>query len=77
MTHSPRVTSSAGLVFETQFFPALVGTVAMLASFATPGVSFVARPIGGVVPGHMPVWSPSPPSSRCVNALPPSGRRSC
>ncbi|UJW30511.1 MHS family MFS transporter [Saccharothrix sp. AJ9571] len=45
--------SAAGLVFGKQFFPALDGTAALLASFATLGVSFVARPIGGIVAGHL------------------------
>ena len=45
--------SAAGLVFGTEFFPSLDGTAALLASFATIGVSFVARPIGGVVAGHL------------------------
>jgi MFS family permease len=45
--------SAAGLVFGKQFFPALDETAAVLASFATLGVSFVARPIGGVVAGHL------------------------
>ncbi|MEA5366739.1 MFS transporter [Amycolatopsis sp., V23-08] len=45
--------SAAGLVFGRQFFPALDATAALLASFATFGVSFAARPIGGVVAGHL------------------------
>ena len=45
--------SAAGLVFGKQFFPGLDGTAALLASFATIGVSFIARPIGGVVSGHL------------------------
>ncbi|GLY67842.1 MFS transporter [Amycolatopsis taiwanensis] len=45
--------SAAGLVFSKQFFPSLDGTAALLASFATLGVSFVARPIGGIVAGHV------------------------
>lgn len=45
--------SAAGLVFGAQFFPSLDGTTALLASFATVGVSFVARPIGGIVAGHL------------------------
>jgi MFS family permease len=45
--------SAAGLVFSQQFFPALNGTAALLASFATLGVSFAARPIGGIVSGHL------------------------
>ena len=45
--------SAAGLVFSQQFFPTLDGTAALLASFATFGVSFAARPIGGIVSGHL------------------------
>jgi metabolite-proton symporter len=45
--------SAAGLVFGKLFFPALDGNTALLASFATLGVSFFARPIGGVVAGHL------------------------
>ncbi|MFD4192290.1 MFS transporter, partial [Amycolatopsis thermoflava] len=45
--------SAASLVFGKQFFPSLDGTAALLASFATLGVSFVARPIGGIVAGHL------------------------
>jgi metabolite-proton symporter len=45
--------SAAGLVFSRQFFPALDSTAALLASFATFGVSFAARPIGGVIAGHL------------------------
>jgi metabolite-proton symporter len=45
--------SAAGLVFSQQFFPALDATAALLASFATFGVSFAARPIGGIVAGHL------------------------
>jgi len=45
--------SAAGLVFGKLFFPALDGTAALLASFATIGVSFVARPVGGIIAGHL------------------------
>jgi metabolite-proton symporter len=45
--------SAAALVFGRQFFPSLDGTAALLASFATIGVSFIARPIGGIVAGHL------------------------
>ncbi len=45
--------TAAALYFGTAFFPtgnALMGT---LLSFATLGVGFVARPIGGIVGGHL------------------------
>ncbi|WP_329047440.1 MHS family MFS transporter [Amycolatopsis sp. NBC_01488] len=45
--------SAAGLVFSKQFFPALDSTAALLASFATFGVSIAARPVGGVIAGHL------------------------
>src|SRR6185312_16993147 len=35
------------------FFTALDPATALLASFATIGVSFVARPLGGVIAGHL------------------------
>src|SRR5262245_23023039 len=44
--------TSAALVFPKLFFPALSPFAATLASFATIGVAFIARPIGGVVFGH-------------------------
>jgi metabolite-proton symporter len=45
--------SAASLVFGREFFPTLDGTAALLASFATFGVSFAARPIGGIISGHL------------------------
>ncbi|GAA4886634.1 MFS transporter [Actinomycetospora straminea] len=45
--------SAAGLVFSQLFFTALDPSTALLASFATIGVSFIARPLGGVVAGHL------------------------
>jgi metabolite-proton symporter len=45
--------SAAGLVFGQLFFTALDPSSALLVSFATIGVSFVARPLGGVVAGHL------------------------
>lgn len=45
--------SAAGLVFGRLFFPTLDSTTALLAAFATFGVSFVARPVGGVIAGHL------------------------
>ena len=43
----------AALVFGKVFFPALDPTAATLASFATFAAGFVARPIGGLLMGHL------------------------
>src|ERR1700679_614778 len=46
--------TAAALVFPTVFFsPALSPFVALIASFSTFAVGFVARPIGAVLFGHM------------------------
>lgn len=45
--------TAAALVFPTAFFPAeMPATVALIASFSTFAVGFIARPLGGVVFGH-------------------------
>ncbi len=44
---------ASALVFSRVFFPNVSPMTAMLASFATFGVGFVARPLGGVFFGHM------------------------
>src|SRR5438874_6486849 len=44
--------TAASLVFPQIFFPAGNPTVAIIASLATYGVGYVARPIGGFVLGH-------------------------
>lgn len=44
--------TAAVLVFPKLFFPAGNDTTALLASFATFGLAFVARPIGSVLFGH-------------------------
>ena len=44
--------TAAALIFPMLFFPELTPLAATLASFATFGVAFVARPIGGIVFGH-------------------------
>ena len=44
--------TSAALVFSTQFFSALDPATALLASMATLGVTFIARPFGSAITGH-------------------------
>jgi metabolite-proton symporter len=44
--------TAAALVFGALFFPTVSPTAGTLAAFATFGVAFVARPVGGVVFGH-------------------------
>src|SRR3974390_740564 len=44
--------TAASLVFPQTFFPSDSPTVAIVASLATYGVGYVARPIGAVVLGH-------------------------
>ncbi|WP_170181516.1 MFS transporter [Haloactinospora alba] len=44
--------TAAQLVFGTQFFTDLSPTAANLAAVTSIGVSFVARPLGGIVMGH-------------------------
>lgn len=45
--------SAAGLVFGKLFFEPAGPSAAMLLSFATVGVSFLFRPLGAVVAGHL------------------------
>ncbi|MCF6425362.1 MFS transporter [Amycolatopsis tucumanensis] len=45
--------TAAALVFGPLFFPTLGGVQGTLASFATLAVGFVARPLGGVLAGHV------------------------
>lgn len=44
--------TASALVFNRVFFPNFSETAGTLAAFATFGVSFVARPVGGVIFGH-------------------------
>src|SRR4030095_5451355 len=44
--------TAAALLFPRLFFSAFSPVTATLASFATFGVGFFARPVGGVVFGH-------------------------
>lgn len=44
--------AAAALVFNVLFFPSGNPTVALIASFATFGVGYVARPVGAMVMGH-------------------------
>src|SRR3954453_14704966 len=44
--------TAASLVFPQVFFPEASATVAIIASLATYGVGYIARPIGGFVLGH-------------------------
>ncbi|WP_223737660.1 MFS transporter [Streptomyces purpurogeneiscleroticus] len=45
--------TAAGLVFNKLFFPTANGTVGTMLSFATFAVGFVARPVGGLLFGHI------------------------
>jgi MFS family permease len=44
---------AATLVFSKEFFPGSNATAALLASFATFAVGFIARPIGAALAGHL------------------------
>lgn len=44
--------TAAALVFPRLFFPSESASAQLLASYASMGIAFVARPVGGVVFGH-------------------------
>ncbi|MGE2716564.1 MFS transporter [Mycolicibacterium litorale] len=45
--------TAASLVFSTIFFPSLGSNIGILASFATLGVAFLARPVGAFIFGNL------------------------
>ncbi|MDQ1588591.1 MAG: hypothetical protein QOJ77_1756, partial [Microbacteriaceae bacterium] len=45
--------TAAALIFNKQFFPGTSALGAILASFATFAVGFFARPLGGIIAGHL------------------------
>ncbi len=45
--------AAAALVFNRLFFPNVSSAVGLIASFATFGVGYIARPLGGLVFGHI------------------------
>ncbi|MBE1464914.1 hypothetical protein [Kibdelosporangium phytohabitans] len=44
---------AAALVFGRQFYPADDPVAGVLASFATFAAGFAARPLGGIIAGHL------------------------
>lgn len=45
--------TAAAVIFAPQFFPQVSALAGTLASFATFAIGFVARPLGGIVMGHL------------------------
>ena len=45
--------TAAALYFGTAFFPSGDPVIGTLAAFATLGVGFAARPLGGILGGHL------------------------
>ncbi|APX34635.1 MFS transporter [Brachybacterium sp. P6-10-X1] len=45
--------TAAALIFNTQFFPSHSAVAGTLGAFATFAVGFIARPVGGIVAGHL------------------------
>ena|SRR6476620_12472781 len=54
--------TAAALYFGHAFFPGASPLAGTLASFATLGVGFAARPLGGIIGGHL---GTSSGASRC------------
>lgn len=84
---------TAALVFNREFFPQIGPAMGTLAAFATFGVGFLFRPLGGIIFGHfgdrlgrkrmlmMTVWMMGI-ATACIGLLPRStrsagGRRCC
>ena len=44
---------AAALVFSATFFPESTPAIALISAFATYGVGFAARPLGGIIAGHL------------------------
>ena len=44
--------TAAALVFPKLFFPSESPSAQLLASYATMGIAFLARPVGGIIFGH-------------------------
>ena len=45
--------TAAGLIFAPLFFPDSDPFIGLIAAFATFGVGFLSRPLGGIVFGHI------------------------
>lgn len=45
--------TAASLYLNEAFFPAVSPVIGLLASFATLGIGFAVRPIGGIIAGHL------------------------
>jgi len=61
--------TSASLIFPQIFFPSGNPTIAIVASLATYGVGYVARPIGAFVLGHWGDTHGRKSSARCMRRL--------
>ncbi|UBH05433.1 MFS transporter [Leucobacter sp. Psy1] len=45
--------TAAALIFNVQFFPSESAFASTIASYASLGVGFLARPLGGIIAGHL------------------------